>query len=78
MSQIQLTNRDLESAAHFHKDLDPQIARRADFMLNYFDYDNDRERALQKFRKEMNKQITLKDIGQKLDQFLLDEKAAGI
>jgi len=26
----------------------------------------------------MNKQITLKDIGQKLDQFLLDEKAAGI
>ena len=47
-------------------------------MFNYFDYDNDRERALQKFRKEMNKQITLKDIGQKLDQFLLDEKAAGI
>lgn len=64
MSKIQLTSRDLESAAHYHTVSDPQIARRADFMFNYFDYDNDRERAMQKFRKEMNKQITLKDIGQ--------------
>ena len=47
-------------------------------MFSYFDYDNDRERVMEKFRKEMDKQITLKDIGEKLDQFLLDEKAAGI
>ncbi len=47
-------------------------------MFSYFDYENDRERALNKFRKERNKQVTLKDIGDKLDQLLLDEKAAGI
>ena len=47
-------------------------------MFSYYDYDNDRSRALDKFRKEMDKQVTLKDIGDKLDQLLLDEKAAGI
>lgn len=78
MKQMQLTNRELESAYEYHRDLDPQIERRADFMFSYTDYDNDRERAFQRFRKEMDKQITLKDIGDKLDQFLLDEKAAGI
>ena len=47
-------------------------------MFSYFDYDNDRERALAKFKKELDKQITLKDIGEHLDKFILDEKAAGI
>lgn len=47
-------------------------------MFSIFDYDNDRERAISKFVKEMDKQVTLKDIGEKLDKFILDEKASGI
>lgn len=46
-------------------------------MYSYFDYDNDRARVRQRFLDEMNKKTTLKDIGEQLDKFLLDERARG-
>ncbi len=54
------------------------IKRRAEFMYNYFDYDNDRERIRSRFLEEHNKKTTLKEIGDILDKFLLDEKAEGL
>lgn len=47
-------------------------------MYNYLDYDNDRARVRTRFIKEMNKKTSLKDIGEMLDKFIIDEKAAGI
>jgi hypothetical protein len=44
-------------------------------MYNYFDFDNDRARVRHRFIKEMNKKTTLKDIGEMLDKFILDDKA---
>lgn len=45
-------------------------------MYNYLDYDNDRYVVRKKFLDEMNKKTTLKDIGDSLDKFIVDEKAA--
>ena len=47
-------------------------------MYNYMDYDNDRVRVRQRFLKEMDKRVTLKDIGEMLDKFIIDEKAEGL
>ena len=44
-------------------------------MYNYLDYNNDRYRLREKFALEMHKKTTLKDIGEKLDEFILDSKA---
>jgi len=47
-------------------------------MYTYFDYDNDRERVRKRFMKKSNLKTSLKDIGEQLDKFLLDEKAEGL
>ena len=47
-------------------------------MYNYADYDNDRENIRRRFIDEMNKKTTLKDIGESLDKFILDEKAENL
>ena len=49
--------------------------KRADFMYNYLDYDNDRRRVRDRFLKEMNKKTTIKDIGETLDKLVFNEKA---
>ena len=43
-------------------------------MYNYLDYNNDRYRLREQFAHEMHKKTTLKDIGEKLDEFILDSK----
>ena len=57
---------------------DEMIKRRAEFMYTYLDYDNDRVRVRNRFINEMNKKTTLKDIGESLDKFLIDERAEGL
>ena len=52
--------------------------RRAEFMYSYFDYDNDRSRVRERFVNDLHKKITLKEIGEQLDKFLLDERAEGL
>jgi hypothetical protein len=47
-------------------------------MYNYIDYDNDRARVRNRLMKEAHKKTTLKDIGELLDKFLLDERAEGL
>jgi hypothetical protein len=44
-------------------------------MYNYFDYDNDRIKVRERFLKEAEKKTTLKDIGDMLDKFIIDERA---
>ena len=43
-------------------------------MYNFLDYDNDRSRVRERFIKEMNKKTSLKDIGELLDKFIIDER----
>ena len=44
-------------------------------MYNYLDYDNNRHRLRDRFANEMHKKTNLKDVGEKLDEFILDSKA---
>ena len=54
------------------------MERRVEFMYNYLDFDTERKDIRNKFLEEMNKKTTLKDIGEKLDEFILSSKAAVI
>lgn len=80
MRQIKMTNRDLEEASFLHGEggKDEFMQKRLEFMYAYFDYDNDRARVRDRFIKEQNKKTTLKDIGEALDKFLLDERAESL
>lgn len=78
MNQLKVSTRDLEEAAYYHggpNGIDEQIAKRAEFMYDYFDYDNDRARVRNRFIQEANKKTSLKEIGEMLDQFILDERS---
>jgi hypothetical protein len=44
-------------------------------MYNYLDYDSNRHQLRERFAKEMHKKTSLKDVGEKLDEFILDSKA---
>lgn len=52
------------------------MKRRVEFMYDYLDFDNDRARVRNKFLFEMHKKTTVKDIGEKLDEFILSSKAS--
>ena len=81
LQQMKVSSRELEETANYHggKDgKDAMIRRRAEFMYNYFDYDNDRARVRNRFIEAAHKRTTLKDIGESLDKFLLDERAEGL
>lgn len=44
-------------------------------MYNHLDYDNDRLQVRNKYLNEMNKKISLQDIGETLDELVLENKA---
>lgn len=62
---------DLELAAEFDKDM----KERVELMYSYDESRHERKLLRNKFLIEMNKKTTLKDIGAKLDEFILDSKA---
>lgn len=81
LDQLRVSHRQLEEAATQAAGphgKDAQVARRAEFMYSFFDYDNDRARVRDRFLNEQHKKITLKDIGSMLDKFLLDERAESL
>lgn len=81
LDQLEITKKDLEEAAHIYDGphgKDAMFKRRAEFMYSYFDYDNDRSRVRERFINDLHKKITLKEIGEQLDKFLLDERAEGL
>lgn len=52
------------------------IKRRSEYMFDNLDYRSDRYRLRSRFLLEYNKEkVSLKDIGQLLDKFIIDEKA---
>lgn len=54
---------------------DEWVEQRVEFMYNYLDYNNDRYRLREQFANEMHKKTSLQDVGEKLDEFILDSKA---
>lgn len=62
---------DKEWAENYDKDM----KERVELMYSFDDIRNNRHVLRNKFMHEMNKKTTLKDIGAKLDDFILDSKA---
>ena len=56
-------------------DEDKRMNQRLDFMYSYMDYDHDRKLVRDRFMKEVNKRVTLEDIGETLDQLTFASKA---
>lgn len=46
-----------------------------EFMYDHLDYDNDRVKVRKKFLEEVNKRVTLEDIGETLDKLIYESKA---
>ncbi len=65
--QLKQTTKELERDIDVAEELDPQMARRAEFMYSYDDYYNDRSKLRNKFLNEYHKKTTLQDIGKALD-----------
>jgi hypothetical protein len=80
MKQMKFSHKQLEEAIYHHGPggKDEFIQQRMEFMYNYFDYDNDRAHVRRRLLDEESKKTTLKDIGELLDKFLLDERAEGL
>ena len=76
MSQYKLTTEEMLDQRSWADEHDDWIKRRIEFMYDYFDFDTERHKVRDKFVKEMHKKTTLKDIGEKLDEFILSSKAA--
>lgn len=74
--QTRVSNAQLESEASYAEEYDRWIKDRVEFMYDYLDFDNDRSRIRSRFLEEMHKKTTVKDIGDKLDEFTLSSKAA--
>lgn len=53
---------------------DKRMKQKLEFMYNFTDYDNDRVNIREKYLKEMNKKTSLQDIGETLDELVLDNK----
>jgi hypothetical protein len=78
LKMMQITTKDIAEAQAYYGEngegKDAMVKSRFEFMYTFMDYDNDRARVRERFLKDENK-TTLKDIGQLLDKFLLDERA---
>lgn len=73
LSRLKLRSReyDREIAEEVEKDM----KERVEIMYSFDDIRHDRHVLRNRFLNEMNKKTTLKDIGAKLDEFILDSKA---
>ena len=75
-AQMKLTTEEVCKDRFFAEQYDEHIKPRVEFMYNYMDYETDRSKMRYKFLAEMHKKTSVKDIGEKLDEFILDSKAA--
>ena len=73
--QMKYTSEELAAERDYAEKHDEWMKPRIEYMYNYFDYDHDRTVIREKFLMEMHKKTTVKDIGEKLDEFILDSKA---
>ena len=76
MGQYKLTEMEHEKEKQVAEEYDRWMKPRVEFMYNYLDFDNERRAIRGKFLDEMHKKSTVKDIGEKLDEFTWSSKAA--
>ena len=72
---MKLTMRDVEQEREYAEQYDEWVEQRVEFMYNYLDYNSNRQQMRERFAREMHKKTSLKDVGEKLDEFILDSKA---
>jgi len=75
LSQFRFTFKDLEEDSRYGKAHDEKMEARVEFMYDYMDYKNDRHRVRERFVSEMHKKSNLVDVGDLLDEYMLDSKA---
>lgn len=73
---MKLTTKDMFLENQIVKEHDDWMTRRVEYMYDYMDFDNQRKNVRERFLNEMHKKTTLKDIGEKLDEFTYSSKAA--
>ena len=76
MSQLHGTTKELAEERSYAEEYDAWLSNRVEFMYDFLDFDTERHRIRNKFLQEMHKKTTLKDIGEKLDEFIFSSKAA--
>jgi hypothetical protein len=54
------------------------MEEKLDYMYNNLDFDHDRAIVRDKFLNEVNKRVSLKDIGETLDKLIYENKAENI
>jgi hypothetical protein len=74
-NQVQLTTMEYEELAEKYTMEDKYMQHKLDYMYNFMDYDNDRLKVRQKFLDQMNKRVDLRDIGEMLDELVIENKA---
>ena len=77
-NQFELTSIEYMEMAEQYKIEDANMKENMDFMYNYLDFDNNRVQVRKKYLLEMNKKTNLRDIGETLDELILDSKAKNI
>ena len=53
---------------------DQQMEDKMEFMYDHLDFDHDRSKVRQKFLSEVNRRVTLDDIGETLDKLIYESK----
>lgn len=74
-NQLTINSMSLMEKEEHLKFEDEKMKFKLDYMYNTFDYETDRSRIRDKFLTQMNKRISLKDIGETLDELVLDNKS---
>ena len=69
--QTKVVTKEMAEEATIADDYDKWMTRRVEFMYDYLDFDNERAQIRNKFLDQMHKKSSLKDIGDKLDEFIL-------
>ena len=67
--------RESEYDREIAEEVENDMKERVELMYSYDDIVHDRHILRNRFLHEMNKKTTLRDIGAKLDEFVLDSKA---
>jgi hypothetical protein len=74
-NQIEITLKEFDTMAEKYTLEDKYMQSKLDFMYNSMDYDNDRLQIRKKYLKQMNKRVDLKDVGEMLDELVVENKA---
>ena len=75
LTRARFAPKDILEDEHDAKELDDWMRPRMEFMYSYADFYQRRKVVRAKFIQEMDKKTTMEDIGENLDEIILDSKA---